>query len=285
MDVIIVSQWGSGIMKKIAVQNLSLIITEQCTLQCAHCLRGSCSNRVMSDEVINATFDQIKTVGNLCICGGEPTLALDRLEKIIDVIIEKKVLVDAISIVINGTRYEGKFLELLKYFEDDVYSVGRKKKILFSISWDQYHHDEVRRLNMLKEYAENVMKYSESKYFYQLNRFRGKIFREGRAENLAPNLTAPFIVMNNIISYIGKFGFEDRENGLCNIGPMVAVNTQGIITDCNASYEHQETIYNYGNVLTDSIEDVLLKDCVIVKPSRFYRCLGKEIKHYHNFNK
>ena len=44
-------------MKKIAVQNLCMIITEQCNLKCEHCLRGQCSNRVMSDEVIEATLD------------------------------------------------------------------------------------------------------------------------------------------------------------------------------------------------------------------------------------
>ena len=101
-------------MRKIAVQNLAMIVTEQCNLECEHCLRGQCSNWVMSDEVIEATLDQIVSIVNLNICGGEPTFALDRIEKIIDVIIEKQILVDAFSVVINGTRYDGKFLDLLK---------------------------------------------------------------------------------------------------------------------------------------------------------------------------
>ena len=269
-------------MRKIAVQNLAMIVTEQCNLECEHCLRGQCSNRVMSDEVIEATLDQIVSIVNLSICGGEPTFALDRIEKIIDVIIEKQILVDAFSVVINGTRYEGKFLDLLKYFDDEVFSGGRKK-IIFSISWDEYHHREIDRLNMRKQYIENVKRYMESKYFYELNPIHGKLYREGRAEMLDESLTIPYVPMKNIFTYArNSWGKEDRENGLCNIGPMVSINTQGIITDCNAYYEHQDTIYNYGNVLNESIEEVLLKDSVIVKPRKFYRTLKKEMIAYYN---
>ena len=269
-------------MKKIAVQNLCMIITEQCNLKCEHCLRGQCSNRVMSDEVIEATLDQICSIVNLNICGGEPTFALDRLEKIIDVIVEKQILVDAISVVINGTRYDGKFLDLLKYFDDEAFS-AHKKKVIFSISWDEYHHREIDRLNMRKKYIENVKRYMESKYFYELNGIHGKLYREGNAELLDESLTIPYVPMKNIITYArNSWGKEDRVNGLCNIGPMVSINTQGIITDCNASYEHQDTIYNYGNVLNESIEEVLLRDCIIVKPRKFYKALGKEIRDYYN---
>lgn len=270
-------------MKKICVQNLCMIVTEQCNLKCEHCLRGQCSNRVMSDEVIEATLDQVVAICNLNICGGEPTLALDRLEKIIDVIIEKQILVDAISVVINGTRYDGKFLDLLKYFDDEVFG-RQRKKVIFSISWDEYHHREVDRLNMRKQYIENIKRYAESKYFYELNGLHGKLYREGNAELLDESLTVPYVPMRNIFTYSGKWGREDRENGLCNIGPMVSISTQGIITDCNVSYEHQETIYNYGNVLNESIEEVLSKDCIVVKPKRFYKTLGKEMKAYFDYN-
>ena len=43
-------------MKKIYIQNLGMIVTEKCNLNCAHCLRGKCSDKVMSDEVIDATL-------------------------------------------------------------------------------------------------------------------------------------------------------------------------------------------------------------------------------------
>ena len=52
-------------MSNIYVENLAMIITEQCNLECEHCLRGQCSNRVMSDDVIEATLDQIVSIVNL----------------------------------------------------------------------------------------------------------------------------------------------------------------------------------------------------------------------------
>lgn len=53
------------------------------------------------------------------------------------------------------------------------------------------------------------------------------------------------------ITYVGKKNKLDIENGFCNIGPLVTINTEGIITECDASNEHQKTLYNYDNVLND----------------------------------
>lgn len=46
-------------MKKLAAANLGLIITEKCNLNCAHCLMGGCTKKVMSDEVIEATYHNL----------------------------------------------------------------------------------------------------------------------------------------------------------------------------------------------------------------------------------
>ena len=75
-------------MKKCYIQNLALNITDNCNLECRHCLRGDRCNNKMSDDVIEATLSQIKGAGNISINGGEPTLALDRIEKIIEKEIE-----------------------------------------------------------------------------------------------------------------------------------------------------------------------------------------------------
>ena len=66
-------------MGKCYIQNLALIITNKCNLNCSHCLRGEKNDNCMSDRVIEATLDQVKSIGNLAINGGEPTLSLDRL--------------------------------------------------------------------------------------------------------------------------------------------------------------------------------------------------------------
>ena len=69
-------------MSKLYIQNLGLIITECCNLKCMHCMRGDATSKNLKDEVIEQ-LSQIDTIGNLTVCGGEPTLALPTLEKLL----------------------------------------------------------------------------------------------------------------------------------------------------------------------------------------------------------
>ena len=273
-------------MKKIYIQNLGMIVTEKCNLNCAHCLRGKCSDKVMSDEVIDATLSQVCAIGNLAICGGEPTLALDRLEKIFDYIIKNKILVNEITLVINGTIYSVELLRLLDYIDSyiNVTPFTKKSKSLFAISWDKYHHSEIERLKLTKQYIENIEKYKESKHFMRLQPLTEKLFREGNAVNLDESLTVPLKPISPLMTYVGKFKKLDLENGLCNIGPLITINVDGIITECDASIENQRSLYNYGNVLTDNIEEIFIKrKTKILKPKEWLIETEKEIERYWSY--
>jgi hypothetical protein len=145
-----------------------------------------------------------------------------------------------------------------------------KSSPYFMISNDEYHLKEIERLNLMKQYLENIKQYQESEYFYGLKNIKEKIFCEGYAENLDKDLTIPLKPVKNIMTYIDSKKKLNIRKGLCNIGPFVTVNVNGNITECNASFEHQNTIYNYGNVLTDSIESVYLKQKIkIIKPKKW----------------
>ena len=240
-------------MNKLRIQNLALIVTEKCNLNCAHCLRGGCSDKVMSDNVITATLDQFEFIGNLTICGGEPTLALDRVERILNYIAENKIFVGNVSFTINGTIYSDEFLRLLDYIEPYLeFDKSSLSPAYFGISLDKFHYDEVCRLNMKEEWIENINKYTESKHFYDFRKIERKLFREGNAVNLDSNLTVPLRPMPIFISYYKKGLFNipkfDMNGGKCFIGPLITINVDGIVTECDASLEHQRTIYNYGNI-------------------------------------
>ena len=271
-------------MNKIAVQNLGMIITERCNLNCNHCLRGKCTNKVMSDDVITATLKQFCHIHNLAICGGEPTLALDRIEKIFTYIVENEIIVEMVTLTINGTIYSEEFLKLLNYIEEYI-NYKKLEQVLsnFTISWDKFHYNEVERLGMAKEYLENIERYKNSKHYYGLQRLSRKLFREGNAEFLDPSLTIPMSPMIPHITYVGDKAKYDKENGLCNIGPLITINVNGTITECDASIIHQESLYNYGNVLTDSIEDIYLKKGILIpKPKKWLKKIGREMKRYYN---
>lgn len=271
-------------MKKCYIQNLALNITDNCNLECRHCLRGDSCNNKMSDDVIEATLSQIKGAGNISINGGEPTLALDRIEKIIDYIIKNNIYVEEFTTTINGVIYSEEllyYMEIMnKYIgEDDVLSA-------FAISFDRYHIEEIKRLGLLDQFRENVRKYSESKYFYGLRDIYVKLFREGRAASLDKKLTVPLKPMDTFITYTDNNRKFDRENGLCNIGPLITIGTNGNITECDASLEHQKTIYNYGNVLNESIEEnVLRRGKLFTKPKKMEKAATKVLKKYSTYEK
>lgn len=278
-------------MKKLRIQNLALIVTEKCNLNCAHCLRGGCSDKVMSDNVIKATLDQFEFIGTLTICGGEPTLALDRVEKILNYIAENKIFVDNVTFTINGTIYSDEFLRLLDYIEPYLeFDKSLLSPVFFGISLDKFHYDEVCRLNMKEKWIENINKYTENKHFYDFRKIDRKLFREGNAVNLDPNLTVPLRPMPIFMSYYKKVLFNipkfDMNGGKCVIGPLITVNVDGIVTECDASLEHQRTIYNYGNIFDNSIEEICLRNNPIFeKPSKLEKRLNKTLNRYYTYNK
>lgn len=172
----------------------------------------------MSDEVTEATLNQIDMIHNLDICGGEPILALKQIEKIFSYIIENKILVNMVTLTINGTIYSMEFLKLLDYIEDYInYKSLSQALSTFTISYDKFHYSEVERLGIVKEYLENIERYSKSKYYYGLQKLHEKLFREVNAENLDLSLTMPLVPTKPLIIYVGRFNSFNKENGLCNI--------------------------------------------------------------------
>ena len=275
-------------MNKVYIQNLGMIITNRCNLDCGHCMRGCKNNKDMSKEVVKQSLNQIKAIGNLAICGGEPTLAIDVLNDIFTYIVENKIIVKQVSMVINGTNYSSEFIRLLDYINEYVsyFSHFKKEKsTYFTISYDEYHKQELKRLDMVKQYLENVKKYSESKYFSNFNILSDKLklFREVNAESLDKSLTIDYKPMNILVTYPGKNKMLDK-NGLCNIGPLMTVNVDGIITECDVSIKNQEIIYNYGNVFDNSFEEVALSKGKILKPRKWYKECAKEIQKFKTYN-
>lgn len=275
-------------MKKIEITNLGMIITEKCNLKCAHCMRGTSSNKSISQEVIAKTLDQIIYTDNLAICGGEPLLALQELEKIITYVVDNHILIGNFTTVINGTIYNEEFLHLLNYINSYIKRTEKKDEVYatFMISHDLFHYAEILNNNLKNQYLENIHQYAESPYFAGLKKIEHKLFNEGRATSLDKSLTVPNRPMKTYMTYTDNNYKLNKENGLCLIGPIVTVNVNGILTDCNTSIINQQTLYNYGNILTDTIENIFLKNNTpILKPKSFQKKIKKELKHYNTYNK
>ena len=104
-------------MDKINIENLDLIITNKCNLNCEHCNRGQKGDTHMSKKIINASFNQINKINTLIIDGGEPSIALLPLYHLYDYLRNNKVSIENLVTIINGTVYSYDFLDILiKYW-------------------------------------------------------------------------------------------------------------------------------------------------------------------------
>ncbi|HIU40898.1 MAG TPA: radical SAM protein [Candidatus Aphodocola excrementigallinarum] len=267
-------------MKQAYLQNLGMIVTEKCNLNCEHCMRGNKTCKSMSDDVVKATLDNIYGMDNLAICGGEPTMACNVIEKMFTTIVDEKKWIKNVSVVINGTIYSEDFLRLLEYINGYINKFSKDKNIIrLMISFDDYHANEIIRLNMTDLYLENLKKYQESKFFFGLKGINGKLFNEGDAKKLNPNITEQLRPMPIYYTY------PNKENDYLAIGPLITVNPEGIITEANASIENQYTIYNYGNILTESLEEIVKRQGIITNPINWYSDCSKAIQEFKRYRK
>ncbi len=269
-------------MEKACIQNLALIVNEDCNLDCRHCLRGKKCQRCMSKEVIEETFNQVAYVHNLCLCGGEPLMNLEPIINIIDIILQKKIIVDQVSMVINGTIYKKEFIDMLYLLKNKL-----RDGVIINISYDKYHIEEIEKRHLKEAYLENLKRYADTPYFGGLRRLdpKLKLFNEGNATNLDPSLTIDLRPVGYAMTYIGNNKYKLDLNGYCYIGPLVTISVDGIITEGDASFENQKTKFNYGNVLTDSIVEVVKTKTPIYNPI-IYRYKVKKIAYdFTHYNK
>ena len=77
----------------------------------------------------------------------------------------------------------------------------------------------------------------------------------------------------------------DIENGLYNVGPIVTINTEGIVTEADASLENQKTIYNYGNIFNSDLKEIISKRAKVLDPDLWYEECYRESEKYYTYNK
>ena len=275
-------------VKGICFQNLGLMVTNKCNLDCKHCCRGCKNNKDMSKEVIDTVLDQTTLIGNLAICGGEVTLAVPTLEYIITQIIDKHILIDQLTFVTNGTIYSKELLELLDELDKYIKHFSTEEEIpsTFKVSCDKYHIEEMNRLELMERHIVNVERYKTSKHFagFQLLNPEVKLFREGNACNLDKKLTVPLYQMKYIVTYVLENSVMDKENGMFYVGPLVTINQDGILTECDSSIENQKAIYNYGNVFDRDLKETILQKAKVIKQKDWWKACCKESNKYENYN-
>lgn len=149
--------------KKIRMKQLCLAITDKCNLSCLHCMKGTSGNTTITHEQLDALIKQVEYVEKLHISGGEPTLALETIQYMLQSLHENHVTVNSFGFVTNGILYNENIVDILKKLI--TYSAAKNVEIL--ISGDIFHFADVKkgRLFINKDRREkweaNVLEYTK----------------------------------------------------------------------------------------------------------------------------
>lgn len=125
-------------MKRYKYSGIILEITRRCNLKCEHCIRGEQQNLDLTDVVINRLFDNLEECKLLNLTGGEPLLAIDIIEYLVDEIIRRNIKIETINLVTNGTIKDRRIVDILARFCDS----AEERKAMLRISTDSFHKQD-----------------------------------------------------------------------------------------------------------------------------------------------
>lgn len=224
----------------VCVYNLVLEITRKCNMKCHHCLRGNAQNLTMSQEVIDAVFSKIDRVSSLTLTGGEPSLAVPVMNKIVEAIKNYRTEVDSFFVVTNGKIASRSMMHALV----DLYTLidnSEPEMTGLVVSGDPYHEKV------------EVPKIYEAITFFRSSRHGPTneecVIREGRAE------------LNGIGGRDpekAKGWTVRRYNDSVDIseGEFYVAANGNVISCCDMSFARIDA-ERHGNILTDDIETIL----------------------------
>lgn len=131
------------------IKQLNLEVTRRCTLECEHCFRGDSQKINISDETLKNVFTNVKKIDKLVITGGEPLIAVNELEKMIELIKRNNVEIAQINLVTNGTILSSRVLKILK-------ELSIISKLVLSVSFDIFHSLELEKKNLKQKRDNNI---------------------------------------------------------------------------------------------------------------------------------
>ncbi len=249
--------------------DLELILTQNCNLACAHCMRGQCSNKEIEESVLDATFSKFAYVDNLALGGGEIALVPDKIRNVTKYLKKHKTIVHHCNFTSNGTVVSDEVIDALKELYDYVVSCDDKLQIFsydarqkdvpmfVCFSFDDYHLEQLIKKGITTEQLfDNIAKYQKvfgTKAIECRMECDIDVYDMGRAKSL------PGEVKKVPIDIITKTRnpFINLSDKAILLGNIVCVSCDGEIIPTNISFSEEKT-YSYGNVKTSTNSQILM---------------------------
>lgn len=148
--------------RKLTFDGLCIEVTRRCNMLCPHCFRGEQQNIDIDNSYIDELFRKTDIIHSLEITGGEPTLAIDKLEYIIDKLYEYKIPIFEFHLFTNALIFNDRIVSVLKRYGELVKlcrEIGCKndllpsyKNVLIEVSIDKFHSNKETVENNFQKY-------------------------------------------------------------------------------------------------------------------------------------
>ena len=133
-------------MKRI-IYCLSVEMTRRCNMKCDFCARGDAQNVTITKKIIDKTLEEMEGVyiNGLRLSGGEPFLAENEIEYLIEEIIRRKIHINHIELFTNGTIRSPQIATSIKKAVGYINSI--QSEDIDTLNWllenTHYHYDGI----------------------------------------------------------------------------------------------------------------------------------------------
>lgn len=137
-------------MIDVYIDTLCIEVTRQCNMTCAHCLRGEATDMNIDLTDVSRVIKYTKYIGTICFTGGEPSLNVPGITRVLRLCQRNNVEVGNFYIATNGKYISNEFINAMidwyMYCTDNEISA-------VALSQDMYHEpipaESLKRLKTL----------------------------------------------------------------------------------------------------------------------------------------
>lgn len=255
--------------EKLHLYYLELEITRKCNLKCKHCCRGEAQDLTISEQVIDTVLDQIHGAAIINLTGGEPMLVPERVEYIVDKIIENRIKVFGFGAVVNGTIQDKRAISFINslnkiasYIDENTIT-DEHNKVGIGISDDEFHQNNPdQAIAFYKKYASDLVYVDNHDKTIKNKGKQVEIINSGRAKTnkigkIWDVYKCPYSNKECCRS-CHRIEMEDGENYPIIKCP-IQINANGNVTlSAMLSYEEADK-YIMGNILHESLNNMIEK--------------------------
>jgi hypothetical protein len=231
----------------LTINNLIVEVTRRCNMKCEHCLRGNAQRLDMSQEVIGRLFDDVGYVSSITFTGGEPSLAVPVIEKIIEAARMYRVDIGNFFVVTNG-RTSKPVAKRLALALLDLYSTlcDHEEGITgLTVSGDAYHDPDVK----IPDVYRGLSFFTEERHGPTSEE---GVIRTGRAEFNGIGLREA--------RKLGRFEVDgDVEADRPSVDTVYVSANGNVVNDCDCSYKDIDA-QTRGNVLRETLTTIVRRD-------------------------